>query len=76
MSATPEVRAKQAIADEQRHESAAACARARRDAAIHDMRVEDASLRPPEIARRLGVSVSLVRFTLSKPRPTPDVPRK
>jgi hypothetical protein len=69
MSASPEVRAKQAIADEAKHEGLAAAARCRRDAAIHDMKVEDPSLRPPEIARRLGLSTSLVRLALSKPRP-------
>jgi hypothetical protein len=73
MSASPEVRAKQAIADEAKHEANAAAARCRRDAAIHDMRGEDPSLRPPEIARRLGLSTSLVRLALSKPRPSTTV---
>lgn len=66
---TPEVRAKQAIAEEQEHEAAAVLCRQRRDAAIHDMHAEDDSLSQAEIARRLGISPSLVRLALRLPKP-------
>lgn len=64
-----EIRAKEAIADIAAAEAEREAACQRRDAAIHDMVSEDRSLRPPEIARRLGLSPSLIRLTLKMPRP-------
>lgn len=66
-NADPEIQAKAAIAEEAEHNARAAQCRLRRDAAIHGMRAQ--GLRPPEIARRLDVSESLVRLSLRMPRP-------
>lgn len=68
MTESPVVRAKAAMADMDEHEAAGDAARARRDTAIHDI-ADGEGLRPPEIARQLGLSPSLIRWVLSRPRP-------
>jgi DNA-directed RNA polymerase specialized sigma24 family protein len=68
LSPAPSEEAKAAIERMRIAQEALDAARIERDRAIHRMRHID-GMSPPQIARALGLSISLIRVTLRMPEP-------